>query len=87
MKDKAEINSDKKTFVNLEWWDKVRFCFYTALGASATQMAGVMANTNTVEISDTLILTTALTFIVHYTSTAVSFLKEKFKSMGSSAIK
>ena len=61
----------------LDRWDKFKYSFYTGLGAGATQMAGVMANNQTVEITDTLILTTILTFIVHYTATANKFIQEK----------
>ncbi len=75
-KPKREVNQKPRS-EKLDWWDKFRFSFYTGIGAAATQMAGVMANNQTVDITNTLILTTVLTFIVHYTATANKFIIEK----------
>ena len=72
---------NEKPKKNLDWWDKFRFSFYTGIGAGATQMAGVMANKQTIVIDDTLILTTALTFLIHYTATSNKFIQEKIESI------
>jgi len=76
-----ETTTTKKLRFELDWWDKFRFSFYTGIGAAATQMAGVMANNQTVEITNTLILTTCLTFIVHYTATSNKFIMEKIERL------
>jgi len=59
---------------NLDWWDKFRFSFYSGIGAAATQMASVMANQESASMTGTLIITTALTFIIHYSKEAKSFI-------------
>ena len=64
----------------LDSWDKFKYSFYTGIGAAATQMGGVMANNQNVEITNTLILTTSLTFIIHYTATSNKFIQEKIDS-------
>jgi len=69
---------------NLDGFDKFKFSFYTGLGAAATQMGGVMANNSNIEITSTLIVTTTLTFIIHYTATSNKFIQEKIDNMRAS---
>ena len=63
--------------ISLDWWDKFRFCFYSGLGAAATQMASVMANTEETSITGTLIVTTVLTFLIHYSKESKNFIQAK----------
>jgi hypothetical protein len=63
--------------INIDWWFRFRFCFYSGLVAASTQMASVMANQESTAITGTLIITTALTFIIHFSKEAKNFLAEK----------
>ena len=71
---------------SLDGWDKFKYSLYTGLGAAATQMGGVMANSSNIEITNTLLLTTALTFVIHYTATSNKFIQEKIDSFKQSKV-
>ncbi len=58
---------------------ELRFSFYSGVGAASTQMASVMANQQNTEITNTLIITTVLTFLIHYSKEAKNFLSAKLK--------
>lgn len=77
---KAKDDKIAKEAEQLNSWDKFRFSFYSGLIAASTQMAGVMANQESAEITQTLLITTALTFAVHYAKEAKNFLSARINN-------